>query len=283
MSTAEKKAAREGYLNENYHYFHLHDTAGQERSFHYHDFDKIVVMVSGKVDYTVEDVTYPLSPGNILLIRNHSIHRALIDVSEPYDRVIIYLDPDFFEKTFPAARLTECFETAERSGNCLLLPDKTTYAELNQILQSYETAAEDRRTGADAMRDTYLAQMMILINRISAEGETAGAGTSALYDEKITKAVTYINEHFSEEISVESLAAEVYLSKYHFMRLFKAQTGETVHAYIRQKRLLYAARLIRGGTPAIEAARESGFADYSTFSRAFRDSFGIRPGDLKQK
>ena len=65
------------------------------------------------------------------------------------------------------------------------------------------------------------------------------------------------------------------------MRLFKAQTGETVHAYIRQKRLLYAARLIREGEPANRAASEAGFTDYSAFYRAFRQSFGVSPGALK--
>ena len=66
------------------------------------------------------------------------------------------------------------------------------------------------------------------------------------------------------------------------MRLFKAQTGVTVHAYVRQKRLVNAARLIREGTPAAKAAADSGFTDYSAFHRAFRESFGMSPGKLKK-
>ena len=81
---------------------------------------------------------------------------------------------------------------------------------------------------------------------------------------------------------MDELAEQAYLSRYHFMRLFKAQTGSTVHAYVRQKRLLYAARLIREGESAARAAAESGFSDYSAFHRAFRESFGISPGQLKK-
>jgi AraC-like DNA-binding protein len=66
------------------------------------------------------------------------------------------------------------------------------------------------------------------------------------------------------------------------MRLFKAQTGSSVHAYVRQKRLLTAARLIREGVSANKAAADSGFGDYSAFHRAFKESFGISPGKLKQ-
>ena len=50
----KKAYSREGYLEENYHYFHLRDTAGQERDFHFHEFDKIVLLLSGRVEYAVE-------------------------------------------------------------------------------------------------------------------------------------------------------------------------------------------------------------------------------------
>ena len=94
--------------------------------------------------------------------------------------------------------------------------------------------------------------------------------------------LSYINEHLAADLSVEKLCEQVFLSRYHFMRLFKAQTGMTVHAYVRQKRLIQAARLIREGTPAVRAAAESGFADYSAFHRAFREVFGTSPGRLKE-
>ena len=90
----------------------------------------------------------------------------------------------------------------------------------------------------------------------------------------------FYNENFRKELTVDALAERVFLSRYHFMRLFKAQTGSTVHAYIRQKRLMNAARLIREGVSAGKAAAESGFADYSAFHRAFRESFGTSPGKL---
>ena len=92
----------------------------------------------------------------------------------------------------------------------------------------------------------------------------------------------FVDDLVGKGLSVEVLAEQVFLSRYHFMRLFKAQTGSTVHAYVRQKRLLNAARLIREGSPAAKAAADSGFADYSAFHRAFKESFGVSPGKLKK-
>ena len=129
------------------------------------------------------------------------------------------------------------------------------------------------------MRDTLMMQLLIRINRIAA---AAPEREEKKLDEKIEKTLSYINENLSRELTVDVLADRVYLSRYHFMRLFKAQTGMTVHAYIRRKRLLYAARLIREGVNANKAAFDSGFADYSTFHRAFTESFGMSPGKLKR-
>ena len=137
----------------------------------------------------------------------------------------------------------------------------------------------DEDFGAQAMRDTLMMQLLIRINRIAS---AAPERPDVRLDPKIEDTLSYINENLSRELTVDALAARVYLSRYHFMRLFKAQTGSTVHAYVRQKRLLYAARLIREGINANKAAADSGFADYSSFHRAFRESFGMSPGELKK-
>ncbi|MCD8326264.1 MAG: helix-turn-helix domain-containing protein [Lachnospiraceae bacterium] len=350
--------SREGYLRENYHYFHLRDTAGQERDFHFHEFDKAVILLSGKVDYAVEDMTYTLKPWDVLLVKHHTIHKALIDQTEPYERVIIYLDRHYFDQLMPQAQLLKCFDTADRKRQYLFTPNSEQQKDLGAALNTYEQAAAETEFGAQAMRDSVMIQLLIRINRISISGQArtakgeagmekgkdaagkgragaeksengaekgkdaagkgrAGAEKSeaengkgkakarkgraengksntnngkakaedgndeAQTDSRIASALSYINENLTRELDVGEIAERVFLSRYHFMRLFKAQTGITVHAYIRQKRLLYASRLIREGMPAAEAASKCGFSDYSGFHRAFKDCFGVSPGQLK--
>ena len=273
--------SREGYLLENYRYFHLRDTAGQERDFHFHEFDKLVLLLSGRVDYFVEGITYSLRPRDILLVKHHTIHKALIDKSVPYDRVIIYLDRKYFDRVMPEAKLCGCFDTADMGRSYLLSPEEAQWEPLSRCLEQYEASRDDGQYAAQPMRDTLIMQLLIHINRICAASPAHGGGEN-ISDEKIARALSYINENLTGELSVDTLSEQVYLSRYHFMRLFKAQTGSTVHAYIRQKRLLHAARLIREGVSASRAAAESGFSDYSAFHRAFRESFGMSPGELKK-
>ena len=63
------------------------------------------------------------------------------------------------------------------------------------------------------------------------------------------------------------------------MRKFKEETGYTLHNYIVNKRLLMARTLISEGMPVTKAAKESGFTEYSTFSRAYRKQFKAAPSE----
>ena len=271
----EHSINRAGYLEESYHYFHLRDSAGQELDYHFHEFDKLVILLSGRVDYLVEDRSYALEPWTVLLVRHHTIHKALIDRSEPYERIILYLDPGYFGRVMPGAGLLDCFDQADRHGRHLLCASPEQLAKLKSTIAAYEKAAEDTRFGARILCETLIMQLLIHVSRLS-EAEPAGLERGG--DPKIRQALSYINENFRSELTVEVLAERAYMSRYHFMRLFKAQTGSTVHAYIRQKRLMNAARLIREGVPAVKAAELSGFNDYSAFHRAFKSCFGISPG-----
>ena len=273
----EHTVNRAGYLRESYHYFHLRDSAGQELDYHFHEFDKLVILLSGRVDYLVEDRSYALEPWTVLLVRHHTIHKAQIDRSIPYERIILYLDRQYFERSFPGAGLFDCFDLADRRGRHLLTATARQQEELQQAVAAYESEQKEGCFGAQTMCETRIVQLLIRIGRL---GEAAPARLDAPADPKIRQVLSTINENLGTELTVDALAESVFMSRYHFMRYFKAQTGVTVHAYIRQKRLINAARLIRAGVPAAKAAESSGYGDYSAFHRAFKASFGISPGQL---
>ena len=100
-------------------------------------------------------------------------------------------------------------------------------------------------------------------------------------DEKIAAILQYLACHLTEPVSIDDLAAKFYISKYHMMRRFRAQTGYTIHAYLDRQAADAGAREDR--KPAflmMEAACKSGFGDYSAFSRAYRKQFGQSPRAL---
>lgn len=268
-----------GYLTEHYHYFHLRDTAGQERDFHFHEFNKLVILLSGSVVYAVENEIYPLQPHDILLIRHHTIHKAVIDKREPYERIIIYLDEKYCKSVFPEADLNRCFYTADTTGNRLLSLSEQKYSLLSRLLTDYESTSLKSEARNSVMKETYILQLLLLLG----EGISEYSEISlSRHGSKMDETLSFISENLGEELSVDFLASRVFLSRSHFIRLFRNATGTTVHSYIRQRRLLNASRQIREGLDASEASRCNGFTDYSSFYRAFRKEFGTTPKNLKK-
>lgn len=272
---------KKGYLHEDFRLFHLRDVGVEEMEYHYHEFDKIVIFLSGTAGYIIEGRSYFLEPGDVLLVSHHLIHKPVIDPTDPYERVVIYLDPGFIRsQSVKDGDLAACFRLARRRQFALMRPDGEQRTQLSRLLQQLEAALVDKGFGGELLARTCFLQLLIHLNRAMVSDHTDRDRTASHNDPKIERALSYINEHLSEDLSVDTLARQVYTSKYHFMRRFKELTGCSVHRYITQKRLLAAAGLLRKGVSAQNACARCGFQDYSAFQRAFRAQFGMTPRDL---
>ena len=93
----------------------------------------------------------------------------------------------------------------------------------------------------------------------------------------IDKILSYINEHYKEDLSLEQLAGHFYLNKFTLAKLFKEQTDRTVHNYIILKRISMAKQKITEGMLPSAVYQDVGFRDYSTFYRAFLKMEKISP------
>ena len=275
-------AGKRGYLHEDFRLFHLKDSRAQQVDYHYHEFDKVVLFLGGKVTYMVEGVTYFLKPWDILLIRRSMIHRPIIDPAEPYERVVIWLGRDYLtQRSDPGEALDECFETVREQGFHLLrLPTERRLAYMDTI-QALEDSLRSQEFGARRLSDLLCQQLMIGVNRDLRSSSTAReAPESYRVDQKIEEILRYIAANLQEDLSVEALSKRFFLSRYYLMHRFKAVTGYTLHQYIRQKRILRAGELLRAGTPVMKAAEQVGYTEYSTFLRAFQATFHVSPRDF---
>ena len=275
--------SREGYLLENYRYFHLRDTAGQERDFHFHEFDKVVLLLSGRVDYFVEGITYALKPRDILLVKHHTIHKALIDKSVPYDRIIIYLDRKYFDRVMPEGQLCSCFDRCDTRRDYLLRPRDEDWQSIAAAFSAFEQMIPEEAYGSQTMRDTLMMQLLIYINRICV---SAAADTPAerQTDGKIARVLSYINENLTGELSLEIIAREAKMSKSYFSTIFKKMNGIPVWDYITRKRVELAMTLLRDrDKPVIEVAESCGFSSISNFNRCFRQVTGISPSAYRKE
>ncbi len=99
----------------------------------------------------------------------------------------------------------------------------------------------------------------------------------------VGKVILYIEEHLSEELSLEELAEKIDLSKYQLIRGFHKEEGTTPWKFLMQKRIDNVKDLLEEGIPPGQAAVESGFYDQSHMNKAFREATGQTPKEYQEK
>jgi len=108
-------------------------------------------------------------------------------------------------------------------------------------------------------------------------------GDLAAKQEMIEKAVAYLEEHFTEEVSVQKVASHVCVSVSHLSHLFKEKTGMSVVDYLLRIRMDVASRLLRETQKSVtEIAFQVGFQDGGYFTRMFRKVFGVSPSTARK-
>lgn len=271
----QKEIEKRGYLLEDFRLFHLKDAKGAEMEFHYHEFCKLVLLVSGQGEYTVEDRHYALQAGDILFIGNGQIHRPEFAKGVEYERFIFYISPEFLQKqSSEGCNLELLFDGVY--GHVLRLKEHR-FQKITEQAKLLEEELNRDSFGKNIMANSLLLQLLVRLGRYREKEKLMQAERPEVHDERIRRILYFMENHLTEELSVDDLAETVFMSRYHMMRLFKKETGQSVYDYLTERRLFFARKLIRQGVPATESCFRSGFGSYSSFTRAYGKRFGTTP------
>jgi AraC family transcriptional regulator len=94
----------------------------------------------------------------------------------------------------------------------------------------------------------------------------------------VSKALWYIESHFTEEVTLDDLASVSHVSRFYISRAFATVIGQSMQRYLRGRRLTEAAkRLVQGADDILTVALDHGYGSHEAFTRAFREQFGTTP------
>lgn len=266
---------KKGFLTEDYRLFHLRSDGGIRPEFHYHEFYKILLLVSGSGGYIVDGQRYALQSGDIVLVCSQSVHRPEFEPGAVYERIILYISPDFLRRaSLPDCDLTECF----RSGRGhVLRPEETERKKIFALAAALERELAGEDYGRVLLCHGAVLRLLVHIGRSLRRSDAPQPKSVTPQNERVVDIVRYLDRHLTEDIAIEELAERFYLSKYHMMRLFRRETGTTIHGYLTERRLSLARELMAGGTSATDACFRAGFRSYCSFTRAYGKRFGSTP------
>jgi AraC-like DNA-binding protein len=209
-----------------------------------------------------------VSPGALQLMEPGEAHRTT-QVSEPASFFVVFWSPQV---------LQGAAETLGMSGPVHLKCPQIEHPEITRsFARLFHSVHREREPLAVEQQ---LAASTHLLLQLCAE-QALPARPRGVHP-AMHKVRARLHAEYAESVSLDSLAAEVGISKYHLARCFKDATGVAPHQYQKLLRLQSALRFIERGGCVREAAAAAGFADEAHLSRNFRDWLGVSPGTWRR-
>ena len=277
--SAQRFDSRQSMKNKQFEVFHYRDKKPDNVGIHHHDFFEVYFFLSGRVSFKVEGKTYHLEPGDLLLINPQELHQPEIGADTLYERIVLWIDRTYLGNLCNAAGvdLASCFDTENPAHTNLLRPSKLRRAAISQLLDRLAQEYYNDELGSFAYAQGLLTQFMVELNRLA---QYSGPVQKWEEPDLVSQVLSYIGNHYHENITLESLAAEFFVSKYHLSHEFSHRVGTSIYRYVIFRRLLQARELIAAGQTPGEVYQSCGFGDYANFYRAFKGEYGISPREF---
>jgi AraC-like DNA-binding protein len=262
-------------LSSDYEVFHFLNTDLPFLYLHHHDFYEFYLNLSGDVTFLIEGKPYALKSGDIILINTRELHKAIINsMKVPYERIVLWINKSFLQGlSTPETDLTLCFESVEKN---VIRADIEFQQNIRTQLNKLLSLENYKGLGRDLLYKAYIVEFVIHLNSLVLN-DKSDLDIDVKKSTLIDGIIEYINNHLDEDIGIDKLSKEFYLSKFHLSREFKKHTGTTIHRYAVQKKLIKAKELILKDYPINGVYKQSGFGDYSNFFRAFKNEYGVTP------
>lgn len=249
--------------------------------FHLHSAYEIFFLISGDVNYFVENKIYPLKSGDIIITNNLEIHKPSIYSDKLYDRITLHINPAIISP-FNSQRfdLLNCF-TNRRNGekNKISLNPKQLQ-DIIGLFNKIDFLVTNPFDGCEILKLTYFIELLIFINRIY-------SNSTCIVDHvnipsKLIPILEFIDHNLESDLKLETLEKMFYINRFYLCKLFKNSIGSTIHEYIIYKRISLAKLLLSKGYSVTDTCSKSGFNDYTNFIRMFKRTVGLSPGKYKK-
>jgi AraC family transcriptional regulator len=257
---------------------------------------KMVIAGAGE-RYRIGDRNHQIVPGRFLVVNHHQRFQCRVQANENVEGMCFYIDPAAANEVHHVTRaghrrlLDECgyIQTAEP-----VFTEKTfglTESPLGHFLHAMTPILRDPEKRQRVNFDEFFltmaehlvhseSQTKLLIDSLRNEKPST---REELY-RRISLAKCHIDEHYLQEINLDTLAEVAMTSKYHFLRCFKEIYHCSPYQYVLQKRLQHSAHLLlRKRHSLTEIALETGFTDRRAFNKAFKKMYGTLPTAFKRE
>lgn len=272
---------RQYMLSKDFELYYYHDTSLKKVDLHSHDYYEFYFFLEGNVSIQIDEKVYDISHGDIMIVPPFVSHKPLIhNMDIPYSRFVFWISQELCNYLLSLSPdygyLMQLVTTRKQY---VFHNDNITFNSVQSKLINLLEEMHGERFCKNAQISLCVSDLILYLNRLIYEKmhPASPKETVSLYQ----NVCNFIETHIEEDLSLDRLAGEFFVSKYHIAHSFKDNLGLSIHQYITKKRLTYCRNAILSGTGITQAYETFGFGDYSSFYRAFKKEYGISPRDFR--
>lgn len=272
---------RQYMLSQDFEIYYYNDQNLSGVELHSHDYYEFYFFLEGDVSMQIDSDEYPVHFGDMMLIPPHLSHRPIIhSFHTPYRRFVFWISQEYchYLRTL-SPDYGYLMQYVQANKTYLFHNDRITFNTVQSKILRLIEEMQSERFGREAQISLCVNDLILYLNRLIHERNNPRMQIEEL--SLCQRLIEYIEEHLNENLSLERLAEEFFVSKYHVAHVFKENIGMSIHQFITKKRLSLCREAILGKMSIKEAYQTFGFGDYSSFYRAFKKEYGISPKDFK--
>ncbi len=241
------------------------------REKHWHRSIEIFALFEGELEFCVNEVRYPLKPGEFMLVNSNEIHSILSPVSN--QTVVLQIPLATFEKYYTDEKFIY-FSHSSR------LQDEEV---MHLVRNMYHTYSE-RDCGYELkVQSQFYELLYILVTKYRETKVNEELIRNNRKLDRLSVITAYMKENYKEDISLESLAKTFGYSPAYLSRMFKKYAKTNYKACLDSIRLEHASKeVMNTRTPIGEIAFEHGFPNSKALAKAFKKRYGMLPGEYRR-
>lgn len=239
---------------------------------HTHECCEVFLCIKGGSTFLIDGRVYEANDGDIFFMNQYEAHKITFKQNCDVERYVLQIHPEFIMSfSTENTNLANCFYKKNKYNKISL--DKENFDYIKNLFSDMES---EYKFADDIIKQSKILLILSQINILSYN--IHGKNSFVIPEKELTDALSYIDSHFCENITLSDIATHSFISVNKLCRIFKSGLGTTPAKYITSKRISKAKKMLLNGVSVLEVAYSCGFNDYSNFIRTFSARVGISPG-----
>lgn len=250
-----------------------------ELPWHFENAYQILIVLRGRISYTVQDNDYELGEKGIIVLNTMEKHSLKV-LEYPYERVMLRIEPSRFYEEIKEPELMSIFIKRTKEFKHAISVTDDAWENIKNSFFVLEKEYKNPDKYSDLMIWSEIRKIFASLYRGSSMKNDSTANSMLAV---VSSAMNYMNKHFTEEITVDDLASVVMKSRDYLSHIFSKTTGLSIKQYLIRLRINHAKFLLSESEKNIsEIAEECGYNDMNFFSRQFQSSTKMSPTSFRK-